>query len=151
MELARGYYVRPTVFGPVDPKASIAREEIFGPVLVIIPYDSEAEAVAIANDTVYGLAAYVQSADLSRRCSSTACSASAPELSGMGYGGALAATSSRAMVASTLNGVSTIFWKSKPSLATALRNDLVTVRFRLVVHHFRRKTGTQYAHVARLF
>lgn len=63
--LARGYYVRPTVFGPVDPKATIAREEIFGPVLAIIPYDSEAEAVAIANDTVYGLAAYVQSGDLS--------------------------------------------------------------------------------------
>jgi len=62
--LERGYFVRPTVFGPVRPDSIIAREEIFGPVLAIIPYDSEAEAVAIANDTVYGLAGYVQSGSL---------------------------------------------------------------------------------------
>jgi aldehyde dehydrogenase (NAD+) len=62
--LTRGYYVRPTVFGDVTPGMAIAREEIFGPVLAIIPYDSEAEAIAIANDTVYGLAAYVQSGDV---------------------------------------------------------------------------------------
>ncbi len=62
--LTRGYYVRPTVFGHVTPGMAIAREEIFGPVLAIIPYDSEEEAIAIANDTVYGLAAYVQSGDL---------------------------------------------------------------------------------------
>ena len=59
--LAHGYYARPTVFGPVRPDMTIAREEIFGPVLSIIPYDSEEQAVAIANDTVYGLGAYVQS------------------------------------------------------------------------------------------
>jgi aldehyde dehydrogenase (NAD+) len=62
--LTRGYYVRPTVFGNVTPGMAIAREEIFGPVLAIIPYDSEEEAIAIANDTVYGLAAYVQSKDV---------------------------------------------------------------------------------------
>jgi len=62
--LARGYYVRPTVFANVTSDMAIAREEIFGPVLSILAYDSEAEAVAMANDTVYGLAAYVQSGDL---------------------------------------------------------------------------------------
>jgi aldehyde dehydrogenase (NAD+) len=58
--MRRGYFVRPTVFADVDNAMRIAREEIFGPVLVIIPYDGEAEAVRIANDTPYGLAAYVQ-------------------------------------------------------------------------------------------
>ena len=56
---AKGYYVRPTVFRDVDNAMTIAREEIFGPVLVVIPYDTLDEAVAIANDTPYGLAAYV--------------------------------------------------------------------------------------------
>ncbi|MFT3728653.1 MAG: aldehyde dehydrogenase family protein [Terricaulis sp.] len=56
----RGYYVKPTVFADVNNNMTIAREEIFGPVLVIIPYDTEEEAVSIANDTPYGLAAYVQ-------------------------------------------------------------------------------------------
>src|SRR5262249_22221830 len=55
-----GYYVKPTVFADVNNTMTIAREEIFGPVLVIIPYDTEEEAVRIANDTPYGLAAYVQ-------------------------------------------------------------------------------------------
>jgi aldehyde dehydrogenase (NAD+) len=59
--LDHGYYARPTVFGPVRPDMTIAREEIFGPVLSIIPYDSEQQAIDIANDSVYGLAAYVQS------------------------------------------------------------------------------------------
>jgi len=59
--LDKGYYAKPTVFGPVKPGMTIAREEIFGPVLSIIPYDTEQQAVEIANDTVYGLAAYVQS------------------------------------------------------------------------------------------
>ncbi|WP_312135542.1 aldehyde dehydrogenase family protein [Brevundimonas sp.] len=59
-----GYYVRPTIFADVDPDMTIAREEIFGPVLSIIPYDTVEEAVQIANDTVYGLAAYVQSGDI---------------------------------------------------------------------------------------
>ena len=58
-ELDSGYYVRPTVFGNVNNKMEIAREEIFGPVLSIIPYNSEEEAIEIANDTEYGLAAYV--------------------------------------------------------------------------------------------
>jgi aldehyde dehydrogenase (NAD+) len=62
--LNRGYYVRPTVFGDVSPNMTIAQEEIFGPVLSVIPYDSEDQAVEIANDTVYGLAAYVQSTNL---------------------------------------------------------------------------------------
>jgi aldehyde dehydrogenase (NAD+) len=61
--LNRGYYVRPTVFGNVTPGMTIEREEIFGPVLSIIPYDSVDQAVEIANDTVYGLAAYVQGKD----------------------------------------------------------------------------------------
>jgi len=64
--LTAGYYVRPTVFADVAPDMTIAREEIFGPVLSIIPYDDEEQAITIANDTVYGLAAYVQSGDLQR-------------------------------------------------------------------------------------
>jgi aldehyde dehydrogenase (NAD+) len=64
--LNRGYYVRPTVFGNVSNDMTIAREEIFGPVLSILPYKDEEQAISIANDTVYGLAAYVQSADLDR-------------------------------------------------------------------------------------
>ncbi|EYC50733.1 aldehyde dehydrogenase [Hylemonella gracilis str. Niagara R] len=62
----RGYYVRPTVFGDVTPQMLIAREEIFGPVLSIISYDSEEEAIAIANDTPFGLAGFVQSKDVRR-------------------------------------------------------------------------------------
>jgi len=58
--LNRGYYIRPTVFGNVNNNMTIAREEIFGPVLSILPYDGEEEAIEIANDTPYGLAAYVQ-------------------------------------------------------------------------------------------
>jgi aldehyde dehydrogenase (NAD+) len=64
--LNRGYYARPTVFGNVTRDMTIAREEIFGPVLSILPYDSEEEAIDIANDTVYGLAAYIQSKDLTK-------------------------------------------------------------------------------------
>jgi aldehyde dehydrogenase (NAD+) len=55
----RGYYVRPTVFANVTNDMTIAREEIFGPVLAILPYDTEEEAVRMANDTVYGLSGYV--------------------------------------------------------------------------------------------
>lgn len=54
-----GYYVKPTVFANVTPDMTIAREEIFGPVLVIMPYEDDADAVRIANDTPYGLGAYV--------------------------------------------------------------------------------------------
>ena len=59
--LNKGYFVRPTVFADVTNQMAIAREEIFGPVLSILAYRDEAEAVSIANDTPYGLAAYVQS------------------------------------------------------------------------------------------
>jgi aldehyde dehydrogenase (NAD+) len=62
--LNRGYYVRPTVFGHVKPGMTIEKEEIFGPVLSVISYEDEDEAVKIANDTVYGLAAYVQSQNI---------------------------------------------------------------------------------------
>jgi aldehyde dehydrogenase (NAD+) len=62
--LNRGYYVRPTVFGDVRRDMTIAREEIFGPVLAIMPYDNEEQAIEIANDTVYGLSANVASKDL---------------------------------------------------------------------------------------
>ncbi|MBE3636598.1 aldehyde dehydrogenase family protein [Mangrovicoccus algicola] len=61
-----GYYVRPTVFADVTNDMTIAQEEIFGPVLAMIPYADEDEAVRLANDTPYGLAAYVQSADVDR-------------------------------------------------------------------------------------
>jgi aldehyde dehydrogenase (NAD+) len=64
--LEKGFFVRPTVFSSVTRDMTIAREEIFGPVLVIIPYDSEEEAVDIANDTDYGLAGGVWSADPER-------------------------------------------------------------------------------------
>jgi aldehyde dehydrogenase (NAD+) len=64
--LNRGYYVRPTVFANVTPDMRIAREEIFGPVISILTYKSEAEVIAEANNTVYGLASYVQSADRKR-------------------------------------------------------------------------------------
>jgi aldehyde dehydrogenase (NAD+) len=62
--LTRGYYVRPTIFGNVSNDMTVAREEIFGPVLAILPYKTEEEAIAIANDTVYGLSASVESKDL---------------------------------------------------------------------------------------
>jgi len=62
--LPHGYYVRPTVFGDVTPQMRIAREEIFGPVLSILCYDTEDEAVEIANDTPFGLAGFVQCTDL---------------------------------------------------------------------------------------
>ncbi len=65
--LNRGYFVRPTVFADVKPGMAIEKEEIFGPVLSILPFDTEEEAVRIANDTVYGLTNYVQSQDGSRR------------------------------------------------------------------------------------
>jgi aldehyde dehydrogenase (NAD+) len=62
--LKRGYYIRPTVFSRANNDMTIAREEIFGPVLTIIPYETEEEAIRIANDTPYGLAGYVQSGDI---------------------------------------------------------------------------------------
>ncbi|MCK8499253.1 aldehyde dehydrogenase family protein [Myxococcus fulvus] len=62
--LPKGYYVKPTVFAGVTPEMSIAREEIFGPVLAILPYDDEDDAVRIANSTIYGLAGGVWSEDV---------------------------------------------------------------------------------------
>jgi aldehyde dehydrogenase (NAD+) len=64
--LERGWFVRPTVFGNVRNDMAIARDEIFGPVLCIIPYDSDEDALAIANDTPYGLHGYVFGADPAR-------------------------------------------------------------------------------------
>lgn len=64
--LERGFYARPTVFADVRNDMVIAREEIFGPVLTMIPYDSEEEAIAIANDSVFGLAAYIASSNPER-------------------------------------------------------------------------------------
>jgi aldehyde dehydrogenase (NAD+) len=61
--LTKGYFVKPTIFSNVRNDMTIAREEIFGPVLCILPYQTEDEAVKIANDTPYGLAAYVWSED----------------------------------------------------------------------------------------
>ncbi|MFM7334211.1 MAG: aldehyde dehydrogenase family protein [Tabrizicola sp.] len=63
----KGFYVRPTIFADVKPGMTIEREEIFGPVMCMIPFDSEEEAVRIANDTPYGLTNYVQSQDGARR------------------------------------------------------------------------------------
>jgi len=64
--LNRGYFVRPTVFANVKPEMRIAREEIFGPVISIMPYESEEQVIRLANDTPYGLAAYVQSGSIEK-------------------------------------------------------------------------------------
>jgi aldehyde dehydrogenase (NAD+) len=64
--LVQGYFARPTIFADVSNDMKIAQEEIFGPVLSILPYRDEDHAVEIANDSMYGLAAYVQSSDLNR-------------------------------------------------------------------------------------
>ncbi|HBK10151.1 MAG TPA: aldehyde dehydrogenase family protein, partial [Planktomarina temperata] len=61
-----GWFVKPTIFCDVSNDMRIAQEEIFGPVLVIIPFEDEAEAIEIANDTPYGLAAYLQTGDPAR-------------------------------------------------------------------------------------
>ena len=62
----RGYYVKPTIFAGVHNKMRIAQEEVFGPVLVMIPFKNETDAIAIANDSPYGLYAYVQTSDMAR-------------------------------------------------------------------------------------
>ena len=64
--LNRGWFVKPTVFADTTQEMTIIREEIFGPVLSIMPFDSEDEAIALANDTPYGLAAYIQTGDMDR-------------------------------------------------------------------------------------
>ncbi|KZY06535.1 MULTISPECIES: aldehyde dehydrogenase family protein [unclassified Sulfitobacter] len=65
--LNRGYYVKPTVFADVSNDMTIAQEEVFGPVLSIIPFESEDEAISIANDTPYGLTNYIQTSDTDKR------------------------------------------------------------------------------------
>ena len=65
-DFSKGYFVQPTVFADVESRMTIAQEEIFGPVLSILPYDSEEQAVEIANDTIYGLAGGVWSGDPER-------------------------------------------------------------------------------------
>jgi acyl-CoA reductase-like NAD-dependent aldehyde dehydrogenase len=65
-ELGGGWFVEPTVFTGVKPDMRIAQEEVFGPVLSVIPFDSDEEALAIANGTIYGLAAGVWTADIGR-------------------------------------------------------------------------------------
>jgi aldehyde dehydrogenase (NAD+) len=64
--VSEGYFVRPTVFSEVTPSMTIAQEEIFGPVLAIMPYEDEDDAIRIANDTIYGLAGGVWSEDEER-------------------------------------------------------------------------------------
>jgi 5-carboxymethyl-2-hydroxymuconic-semialdehyde dehydrogenase len=64
--LRRGNFVRPTVFADVDNRMKIAQDEIFGPVACLIPFDDEADAVRIANDTAYGLSSYVWTENLGR-------------------------------------------------------------------------------------
>ena len=65
--LNRGYYCRPTVFADVTPDMEIYKQEIFGPVLSIMPFDDEEHAIALANDTPYGLTNYIQTEDLEKR------------------------------------------------------------------------------------
>ena len=64
--LEKGFFVEPTLFADVDPSATIAQEEIFGPVLCVIPYEDEEDAIRIANDSEYGLSGAIQSADTDR-------------------------------------------------------------------------------------
>jgi aldehyde dehydrogenase (NAD+) len=65
-ELADGFFIEPTLFADVDNRSEIAQNEIFGPVLCVMPFDDEDEAVALANDTTYGLAAYAHTSDMKR-------------------------------------------------------------------------------------
>jgi acyl-CoA reductase-like NAD-dependent aldehyde dehydrogenase len=65
-ELADGYFIAPTVIAGVDRSAEIAREEVFGPVLSVLPFNGDEDALALANDSRYGLGSYVQTADVNR-------------------------------------------------------------------------------------
>lgn len=119
--LNRGYYVRPTVFGHVTPGMTIEKEEIFGPVLSVIAYKDDEDAVKIANDTVYGLAAYVQSGDIEHACKvarqlrAGQVSINYPEWDTFAPFGA---TNSPATAANTPIGRSTISSRSRASSAT---------------------------------
>lgn len=85
--LERGYFVRPTVFADATNQMAIAREEIFGPVLVILPFETEDEAIAMANDTVYGLTNYIQTRDIDRaRRVARAMRSGMVEINGVGRG-----------------------------------------------------------------
>jgi aldehyde dehydrogenase (NAD+) len=64
--LSKGYFVEPTLFADVDPDSTIAQQEIFGPVLCVIPYDDDDDAVRIANNSIYGLSGGVYSASVER-------------------------------------------------------------------------------------
>lgn len=83
----RGYYVKPTVFADVNNDMTIAREEIFGPVLCIIPYENEEDAIRIANDTPYGLAAYVQGSQERTRKVARKLRAGNVHINGAAFGG----------------------------------------------------------------
>ena len=65
-DLAEGFFLEPTVLSEVDPGSAIAQQEIFGPVLCVMPFDDEEQAVRVANETPFGLAAYVQTNDMAR-------------------------------------------------------------------------------------
>ncbi|WEK49933.1 MAG: aldehyde dehydrogenase family protein [Candidatus Kaistia colombiensis] len=83
--LQRGYFVRPTVFADATNQMAVARVEIFGPVVTIIPFETEDEVIAMANDTVYGLTNYVQTQDMSRaRRVARAMRAGMVEINGVG-------------------------------------------------------------------
>ena len=116
----RGYFVRPTVFADVNNDMRIAREEIFGPVLSIIPFEGEDQAVEISNDTSYGLTDYVQSGDNARtQRVARQLRAGMVQANGAGRasGARSAAISSRAMAARAARMASWSSWKSKPSRA----------------------------------
>ena len=65
-DLANGFYIEPTVFADVDPRSELAQNEVFGPVLAMTPFDTEQEAIVIANGTEYGLSGYIQTRDVTR-------------------------------------------------------------------------------------
>ncbi len=113
--LNAGYYVRPTVFARVTSDMTIAREEIFGPVLAILGYESEDDAIAIANDTPYGLAAYIQAISPRRApCRASCAPASCGSTTPLGMVPRLsAATSNRATAANTASSACTNFTEIK--------------------------------------
>ena len=118
--LERGYYVRPTVFSGVTPDMTIAQEEIFGPVLSILPYDGEDDAVEIANGVVYGLAGGVWSADPGRaEAVARRLRTGQVEVNGGAFNPTRpsAATSSPASAASTDGSASKSSWRSRASSA----------------------------------